>query len=87
MSGTAQEYLLLVGSRPLPRNFARQRRVVCAHLSSFGSDGPEGAEAIGTPFGGFATAELSGLIPYAWALDELAACPRNGRQAPEWLDA
>ena len=60
--------------------------MVCAHLSSFGSDGPEGAEAIGTPFGGFATAEPSGIKPHAWALDHLAASARNGGRAPEQLD-
>ena len=60
--------------------------MVRAHLSSFGSDGPGGTEAIGTHFGGFVTAKLGGLIPYAWALDELAPCARNGREAPELLD-
>ena len=45
-----------------------------------------GDEAIGTHFGGFATAELSGLIPNARALDHLAASARNSGRAPEQLD-
>ena len=82
----AREYLLLVGSRPLPRDFARQHRGVCAYLPSFGSDGPGGTRPSARTSGGFATAELSGLIPNARALDHLAASARNSGRAPEQLD-
>ena len=55
-------------------------------LTSFGSGGPDGARAAGLLFGVPATVRLTGLNLYAFVLDCLGACARNGRQAPQDLD-
>ena len=62
------------------------RRPVIGRYATFGSGGPARAEAAGPLFGVFAAIRLAGLNPYAWALDYLAACARNGGRPPPRLD-
>ena len=59
------------------------RGPVIARLTSFGSDG---ARAAGLLFGVLSTMRLAGLNLYAFVLDRLGACARNGGQAPQDLD-
>ena len=74
---------------PLDNNASERvlRGPVIARYTSFGSGGPDGARAAGLLFGVLATVRLAGLNPYTWMLDWLAACARNGNQAPQDLDA
>ncbi len=73
---------------PLDNNLSERvlRGPVIARYTSFGSGGPDGARAAGLLFGVLATVRLAGLNPYAWMLDWLAACARNGNKAPQQLD-
>ena len=73
---------------PLDNNLSERvlRGPVIARYTSFGSGGPDGARAAGLLFGVLATVRLAGLNPYAWMLDWLAACARQGNQAPQQLD-
>lgn len=73
---------------PLDNNASERvlRGPVIARYTSFGSGGPDGARAAGLLFGVLATVRLAGLNPYAWMLDWLAACARQGNQAPQQLD-
>ena len=73
---------------PLDNNASERvrRGPVIARSTSFGSGGPDGARAAGLLFGVLATVRIAGLNPYAWMLDWLAACARNGGQAPQQLD-
>ncbi len=79
-----------VGDPRIPRDSNLSERVlrgpVIARYTSFGSGGPDGARAAGLLFGVLATVRLAGLNPYAWMLDWLAACARQGNQAPQQLD-
>ena len=58
------------------------RGPVIASPTSFGSGGPDGARAAGLLFGVLATMRLAGVNLYAFVLDWLGACARNGGQAP-----
>ena len=73
---------------PLDNNAAERalRGPVIARHTSFGSGGPDGARAAGLLFGILQTVRLAGLNPYAWMLDWLQACAREGGQAPRNLN-
>ena len=73
---------------PLENNASERalRGPVIARHTSFGSGGPDGARAAGLLFGVLQTVRMAGLNPYAWMLDWLRACARNGGRAPQNLD-
>ena len=72
-----------------PDNNAAERALrgpVIGRLTSFGSGSDEGAALAAALFSVFGTLCLAGLHPYAWMLDYLGACARNGGRAPQRLE-
>ena len=69
---------------PIDNNASERalRGPVIARLTSFGSGGPDGARAAGLLFGVLATVRMAGLNLYAFVLDWLGACARNGQVRP-----
>ena len=62
------------------------RRHVIRRKLSFASGGPDGPRDAKLLFGVLATGRMAGPNPYAFVLDWLGACFRNGGQVPQDLD-
>ena len=68
-----------------PDNNAAERAIrgpVICRYTSFGSGSASGARLAEQMYSFYATLHEWGLNPYRWTHDYLAACVRNGRQAP-----
>ena len=68
-----------------PDNNAAERAIrgpVICRYTSFGSGSASGARLAEQMYSIYATLHEWGLNPYRWTHDYLAACARNGRQAP-----
>ena len=74
--------------RVAPDNNAAERALRCAVIgrkTSFGSGSEQGAHLTALLYSVYGTLQLWGLNYYAWTLDYLDACARNGGRPPENL--
>ena len=80
--------VFVLDPRVTPNNNTAERALrgaVIGRKTSFGSGSEQGARLTALLYSAYGTLQLWGLNYYAWTLDYLDACARNGGRAPEDL--